>query len=165
MSQPMEDDLAVLRRLRDGEPLTTEDYGEPVDDYLDAPWDAGAPDQDADNLAEETTAEDDEAPAGSPRPAGPSLRDDLEASYIGSLAVASLLLGVASWAGLLSWFASIAVVLALLTTLVQGGRRVTPAGSVGVAFFLTVSVLTSAPTPAAETQPAAQSPVDAAEST
>jgi hypothetical protein len=161
----MEDDLAVLRRLRDGGPLTTDEYVDPDYGYLDAPPDAGHPDQYTDTLAEEVIAQDDETPAESPTPAGPFLRDDLDIRYLGSLAVASTLLGVASWVGMLSWFVSVAVVLVLLTTLVQGWQRVTLTGAVTVALLLIVSVVNSGPTAAAESPPATQPVAVAPEST
>jgi hypothetical protein len=165
MSQPMEDDLAVLRRLRDEGPFTTYDYEEPFEGYIDAPPDAGHPDQYTDTLADEVIAEDDETPAESPTPAGPSLRDDLDIRYLGILAAASIVLGVASWAGMLSWFVSIAVVMVLATTLFEGWQRVTLTSAVAVAALLIISVVNSEPTVAAESPPATQPVAVASEGT
>jgi hypothetical protein len=150
---PVDEDLAVLRILRDGGQLSTDEYEEPVNGHLDASVDPGDTSPNTDVVAEEQATEDEAAPPERPTSERPSLRGDLNASYLGTLAGVSIVLLVASWAGLLSWFVSIGVVLVLLTTLFQGWRRVTLTGAVLVAAIMIVGVVTSPTTVASESPP------------
>ncbi len=161
------DQLAVLRRIRsegrisDGEYddlakglVTLADAATEVDDEVDDAIDEQL-------LSGETEGATPDHP---PEPLNflprPTFRRDLSPNQLGALLIAAIALLVVSWLGMLPWFVSLLGILVLLTTVLEGWRKVTLIGGAAVAVITVISLVFSggsAPDPPAG-QPIAATP-------
>lgn len=158
------DQLAVLRRLKEEGQISSREYEdltkglvsptpaseEPSEELEEDPADGPESLPSGQDENEETPGQSTEADPGrdSSDSAEPLLqfrfREDLSVNYLGSLLIVTIVLLVTSSLGWLSWAVTIPAIVVLLTTLLQGWRMVTVAGSVLVALIVILGVVMSA---------------------
>ena len=157
---PRDDQLAVLRRLKAEGRISEAEYDrlsggissrrvetavvepepvpEPQSDEAELP--PVVPDYTPDES--ETTETDDDFTLVPPFP--PRLRTDLNLNAIGVILVVGLAMIVLGLLGIVSWWVAFPAILVLITTLFEGWRVVTVAGSLVVAALLIVGLAASA---------------------
>lgn len=128
--------LAVLRRMRTEGRITDEEYEDLAKGFVAVNPVPVEPDGEVENVSEdEPTAEAEPRSADEFLP--PTFRHDLTSRQVGAVLVASIVVFVISSQGLLSWFIGMPAILLLLTTFLDGWRRVTIIG-VGVLAAITI---------------------------
>jgi hypothetical protein len=138
------DQLAVLRRLQEEGSISSDEF-----DHLAS----GLHNHDKTVENANGTATEDEPPEEvepeTPEPAEgassdlfrvPSLREDLNANFLGVLLLAAFAVIVVCSLGMLAWWVGIPTILLLMTTLFQGWSKVTFIGAAAVAAILVLSL-------------------------
>lgn len=108
------------------------------------------PNDTAERQAEADHFDDDSRPASSGTTPGrftplprPVLRLDLSLTHVIAIVIAAVFALVIGWLGILPWYFTIAMILLLATTLIEGWRRLTLLGALAVIVIVAVNLVTA----------------------
>jgi hypothetical protein len=146
---PENEQLAALRRMKNEGRISDGEF-----DRLARGLFLGPPDEESPE--EEPGESSIEPPVGRgspPRFEMPSLRPGVSANFIIGLGLLALFLIAASVAGLVPWLSTIALILLLGTTIIEGWRKITMIGAIAVGVIAVINIVGSLTDQPAPTQP------------
>lgn len=73
----------------------------------------------------------------------PVLRLDLSLAYVIALVIAAVFATLVAWLGILPWYFTVAMILLLATTLIEGWKRLTVLGTLAVIVILVISLISA----------------------